>query len=105
MINTTPALLRAAAQRWGNKTALISLRDAPISFATLDVEADRFARALIGDGIDPEERIGIWAPNMWEWVVRRPSVHSEVGAAIGAALNSRYRAAEVSPTSSGAERS
>jgi acyl-CoA synthetase (AMP-forming)/AMP-acid ligase II len=93
MIDTTPALLRAAAQRWRDKTALISLRDSAVSFATLDVEADRFAKALIGDGVDPEERIGIWAPNMWEWVAAAVGAQ-RVGAAI-VPLNSRYRAAEV----------
>ena len=93
MIDTTTALLRAAAQRWGNKTALISLRDAPISFATLDVEADRFAKALIADGIEFAERIGIWAPNMWEWVAAAVGAQ-RVGAAI-VPINSRYRAAEV----------
>jgi HIP---CoA ligase len=93
MIDTTTALLRAAAQRWRNKTALISLRDPAISFAALDLQADRFAKALIGDGIESAERVGIWAPNMWEWVAAAVGAQ-RVGAAI-VPLNSRYRAAEV----------
>lgn len=68
LIDTVPGLMRAAARRWGDKTALKSMEEPATSFATLDAQADRFAKALIADGMQAGERIGIWAPNMWEWV-------------------------------------
>jgi len=67
--DTIPGLLRDAARRWGGKTALRPLAGDAASFAWLDIEADRFARALIADGMQAGERVGLWAPNSREWVV------------------------------------
>lgn len=93
MPDTIPALLRDAARRHGTKPALASGSAGPISFAELDASADRVARALIADGVAHGARVGIWAPNMWEWVA----------AAVGAQrcgctivpLNTRLRGGEV----------
>jgi acyl-CoA synthetase (AMP-forming)/AMP-acid ligase II len=93
MIETVPALLRAAAKKWRDKTALKSMREPPASFGMLDTEADRFAKALIADGMKPNERFGIWAPNMWEWVAAAVGAQ-RVGATL-VPLNSRLRGAEV----------
>ena len=93
MIDTVPGLLRVAAQRWGGKTALVAMDEAPASFAQLDEAADRFARALIADGSAHGDRIGIWAPNMWEWVAAAVGAQ-RTGAAI-VPLNMRLRTIEV----------
>jgi acyl-CoA synthetase (AMP-forming)/AMP-acid ligase II len=93
MIETIPALLREAARRWGGKPALRSMAEGATSFTDLDAQADRFAKALIGDGMQAGERIGIWAPNMWEWVAA--TVGAQRAGATVVPLNSRLRAAEV----------
>jgi HIP---CoA ligase len=73
MTQTIPAAMREAAQRYGDKTALIP-PDAPeMSFAALDALADEVARALIAAGMAEGARIAVWAPNSCEWI----------GAAIG----------------------
>lgn len=93
VIETVPELLRVAARRWGTKTALLSMDEPPTSFAKLDEWADRHARALIADGMGGGERIGIWAPNMWEWVAA--AVGSQRAGGTIVPLNLRLRVAEV----------
>src|SRR5690349_11792109 len=39
------------------------------SYAELLDEVDRVARGLIAFGFAKGDRVGIWAPNRWEWVV------------------------------------
>lgn len=68
MTETIPALLRQAAAIHGDKAALCSSVDGPISFVDLDRAADRVAKALLADGMEAGERSAIWASNMWELV-------------------------------------
>jgi acyl-CoA synthetase (AMP-forming)/AMP-acid ligase II len=93
MIETIPGVLRATAQRLGDKTALVSLTDAPMSFATLDAMADQFAKALMGDGMKAGDRVGIWAPNQWEWVAA--AVGAQRAGGVMVPLIVRFRAGEV----------
>jgi acyl-CoA synthetase (AMP-forming)/AMP-acid ligase II len=93
MSETIPQLLRNAAMRWGEKCALVAMDEPPASFAMLDAEADRFARALIADGMQFGERLGIWAPNMWEWVAAAVGAQRAGGTVVP--LNMRLRMAEV----------
>lgn len=93
MTDTIPALLRAAAKKFGNKAALSSVADGAVSFATLDAQADRVARALLADGMAHGERTAIWAPNMWEWVAAAAGTQRVGGIIVP--LNTRLRGGEV----------
>jgi acyl-CoA synthetase (AMP-forming)/AMP-acid ligase II len=93
LIETIPGLLRRASQRWGDRPALTSMREAAASFAKLDHYADQFAKALLADRAEAGERIGIWAPNMWEWVAAAVGAQRIGGTLVP--LNDRLRAAEV----------
>ena len=64
------------------------------SFAWLHAEADRFARALIADGMQAGERIGLWAPNSREWVAAAVGAQRAGGTLVP--LNTRLRIAEAS---------
>lgn len=92
-MTTIPALLKDAARRFGDKPALASGADGTMSFAELDAEADRVARALLADGFVKGERIGIWAPNMWEWVAAAVGAQRIGGVIVP--LNTRLRGGEV----------
>jgi acyl-CoA synthetase (AMP-forming)/AMP-acid ligase II len=85
--------MRAAARRWGEKAALKSMREPPTSFAALDAGADRFAKALIADGMVADERVGIWSPNLWEWVAAAVGAQRAGGAIVP--LNPLLRGPEV----------
>ena len=39
------------------------------TYQRLSEEVDRYAAGLIAHGLERGARIGIWAPNCWEWVV------------------------------------
>ena len=93
MTDTIPTLLRAAAQKYGAKAALCSTVDGATSFADLDAQADRVARALLADGMEHGERTAIWAPNMWEWVAAAVGTQRVGGVIVP--LNTRLRGGEV----------
>src|SRR4051812_3177017 len=62
--------LRRTAARVPDAPALVSRRqDVRLTYAQLDAEVDRAARALIAAGLNKGDRIGIWSPNRAEWVV------------------------------------
>jgi len=89
---TIPQLLRAAARKWGGKTALKPMKGNSASFTWLDQQADRFARALIADGMQAGERIGLWAPNSREWVAAAVGAQRAGGTLVP--LNTRLRITE-----------
>jgi acyl-CoA synthetase (AMP-forming)/AMP-acid ligase II len=93
MADTIPALLRETASRFADKAALIPANATSMSFAELDALTDRFAKALIRDGMAAVERVAIWAPNMCEWVAAAIGIQRAGGVMIP--LYFRYRSAEV----------
>jgi acyl-CoA synthetase (AMP-forming)/AMP-acid ligase II len=90
--DTIPALLRGAARKWGGKIALKPMAGDAASFAWLDEQADRFARALIADGMAAGERVAVWAPNGREWVAAAAGAQ-RAGATL-VPLGARLRMAE-----------
>lgn len=93
MIDTIPGLLRDAARRWGDRPALRSMHEPAVNFGPLDACADRFAKALLADDMLAGERVGIWAPNSWEWVAAAVGAQRVGGTLVP--LNPSLRAAEV----------
>ena len=65
---TTPALVRAAAVAHGDHPAVVD-GATTLSYAELAARGRRGARAFAAAGVEPGDRVAIWAPNMWEWVV------------------------------------
>ncbi|MFZ5707538.1 MAG: AMP-binding protein [Pseudomonadota bacterium] len=63
-------LLAETAARQPDATALIVRhQDVRLTYAELLSQVDDLARGLIGAGLRPGERIGIWSPNCLEWVL------------------------------------
>lgn len=88
---TIPALVRRAADRFGDAEGMVD-GDVRLSFAELANEVDRVAAALIESGVEPGERVAVWAPNMWEWAATALGIHS-VGAVL-IPLNTRFKGPE-----------
>jgi len=96
---TVGDLLDESADRWPDREAIVfsAYEDMGLSarwsYAELRERARRAGRALIGSGIEPGERIGIWATNIPEWL------ELQFGAAYAGAvvvpMNPLYRASEV----------
>jgi len=65
---TIPGLLDSAAERFGAREAVVD-GDTRITFEHLRVAARHAARAAIAIGVEPGDRVAIWAPNIHEWIV------------------------------------
>jgi len=78
----------------GGRVALVSRREGiRWTYAELDAEVERCARALIAAGVAKGDRVGIWSPNNAAWVIVQFAT-----ARIGAILvnvNPSYRAHEL----------
>src|SRR4051812_47998880 len=88
---TLPGLWASAAERFGEAEALV---DAPVklSFKQLHGAVREAARAFIALGIEPGDRVAIWAPNTWEWVVALGGLHT--AGAVLVPLNTRFKGPE-----------
>ena len=62
-------LARIAARHPGHDALVVRHQEVRLSYAELDAEVDRVARALLGLGLEPGDRLGIWSPNCAEWVL------------------------------------
>ncbi|GAA4296132.1 3-((3aS,4S,7aS)-7a-methyl-1,5-dioxo-octahydro-1H-inden-4-yl)propanoate--CoA ligase FadD3 [Mycobacterium paraffinicum] len=90
---TVPAALDRLAQQLPGHAALITDERA-FTAAALRDEVHRAAAALINLGVQAGDRVAIWSPNTWHWVVACLAIH-HAGAAM-VPLNTRYTAEEAS---------
>jgi len=88
---TLPALVRAGARRYGEREAIVD-GSTRLRYDELPGHVSRFARALVAAGIAPGDRVAVWAPNGWRWVVAALGTVS--AGAILVPLNTRYKGAE-----------
>ena len=88
---TLPAMIRQSAQTHGNRPAVVD-GDTTLTYADLLSESERVARSLIALGVQLGDRVAIWAPNVWEWIVAACGTHA--AGAILVPLNTRMKGAE-----------
>jgi long-chain acyl-CoA synthetase len=61
-------ILSRAARRFGSKTALVA-GGRTLTYQALDDLCDRVAGGLHDSGVRPGDRVSLYSPNRWEWVV------------------------------------
>ena len=70
---TIPAAVARAARDFGDAEALADPLTGPVgvrlSYRELDERVTAVSGALIDAGIGPGDRVALWAPNGWEWVL------------------------------------
>jgi len=88
---TIPAVLRRAAADHGALEAVVDPGGRP-TFAEIEAQVDLRARALVASGVEPGDRVALWAPNGLEWVVLSFAVYA-VGAVL-VPINTRFKGAE-----------
>jgi HIP---CoA ligase len=87
---TIPALADAA-RRFGNRPAVDDQRSR-LSYEELLEASQAFGAALVAAGVEPGDRVAVWAPNCAEWVVAFLGL-SQAGAAL-VPLNTRFKGSE-----------
>ncbi|MEU6660584.1 FadD3 family acyl-CoA ligase [Streptomyces sp. NPDC046821] len=88
---TVPELVRAAAERYGEREAVVEGRTR-ITYEELGERVERAAAACIASGVEPGDRVGVWAPNTLDWIVS--ALGAVTAGAVLVPLNTRFKGSE-----------
>ena len=86
-----PDVLWDAAKEAPDRPAIVD-GDVELSCAELDAQVWEAARACLAVGIERGDRVAIWAPNGWQWIVAAAGAQ-RAGAAL-VPLNTRFKGHE-----------
>ncbi|MFR0353236.1 FadD3 family acyl-CoA ligase [Streptomyces sediminimaris] len=86
-----PGLVRSAAGRYADVEAVVEGRTR-ISYAELGARVERSAAACVASGIEPGDRVAVWAPNSLDWIVAALGAVS--AGAVLVPLNTRFKGRE-----------
>jgi acyl-CoA synthetase (AMP-forming)/AMP-acid ligase II len=88
---TIPRVLFAAAEAFG---AAAAIEDGAqrLDFRGLAAQALRAARACCAAGLRPGDRVGVWAPNVAEWILAALGIQCAGGVLV--TLNTRHKGSE-----------
>jgi acyl-coenzyme A synthetase/AMP-(fatty) acid ligase len=88
---TIPSLVEFAAGVYGD-TAAIEDGDTRLSFKELAAASSEAARAFMAAGVEHGDRVAIWSPNRYEWIVA--ALGAQSAGAVLVPLNTRFKGAE-----------
>ncbi|MEU9334020.1 FadD3 family acyl-CoA ligase [Streptomyces sp. NPDC048290] len=88
---TVAGLVRDAAGRYAGTEAVVDGRTR-VTYAELGARVERSAAACVAHGIEPGDRVGIWAPNSLEWITAALGAVS--AGAVLVPLNTRFKGGE-----------
>ncbi|WP_338697621.1 FadD3 family acyl-CoA ligase [Streptomyces sp. Q6] len=88
---TIPELVRDAAARHGGREAVVDGRTR-ITYTELGERVERAAAACVASGVEPGDRVAIWAPNTLDWIVSALGAVS--AGAVLVPLNTRFKGTE-----------
>ena len=88
---TLPQVVADAARRYGQQIAITD-GDINISYTDLDAARVQAARAFLAAGLQKGDRIAIWAPNIYQWIIAAIGAQSVGGVLVP--LNTRMKGAE-----------
>ncbi|MFD7325042.1 FadD3 family acyl-CoA ligase [Streptomyces sp. NPDC059875] len=84
-------LVRSAAERYGTAEAVVDGRTR-ISYEELGERVERAAAACLAAGVEPGDRVAIWAPNTLDWIVS--ALGAVTAGAVLVPLNTRFKGTE-----------
>ena len=86
--------LRRTVERFGDREALVVREQGyRATYRELSDEVELAARGLLARGVRTGDRVGIWAPNRYEWIVIQYAT-ARIGAIL-VTINPAYKAAEL----------
>jgi long-chain acyl-CoA synthetase len=68
MVTTIAEILPHSARVHGDRVALI-VDSRQLGFRELDALSNRIANGLVASGVQPGDRVGLFGPNSWQWLV------------------------------------
>ncbi|MEV0260772.1 fatty acid--CoA ligase family protein [Streptomyces sp. NPDC050617] len=86
-----PNLVRVAAERYATREAVADGRTR-VSYAQLGRRVERAAAACVASGVEPGDRVAVWAPNTLDWIVSALGAVS--AGAVLVPVNTRFKGAE-----------
>ncbi|WP_369217131.1 FadD3 family acyl-CoA ligase [Streptomyces flavofungini] len=86
-----PGLVGAAAERYGDREAVVEGRTR-VSYEELGARVARAAAACLANGVEPGDRVAVWAPNTLDWIVSALGAVSAGGVLVP--LNTRFKGTE-----------
>jgi len=89
--STLPQMLRQAAQRFGQRAAIVE-GDLRITYRELLDSSEQVARSFIALGVQAGDRVAVWAPNVHEWILAACGAHA--AGAVLVPINTRMKGAE-----------
>jgi acyl-CoA synthetase (AMP-forming)/AMP-acid ligase II len=90
-LRTIPAVLDRVSVEFADDDALVT-EARTLTYAQLKSEVVQAAAAMIDLGVRAGDRVAIWSPNTWHWVVACLATH--YAGAVVVPLNTRYTASE-----------
>lgn len=94
LTDTIGANLAATTERFGDRDALVDVEQGRRwTYEELLADVRRLATGLHGLGLRTGDRVGIWAPNRWEWVLLQYAT-AEIGLVL-VNINPGYRTREL----------
>lgn len=88
---TLPQVVADAAATFGERLAVTD-GDVNITYVGLNERRIQSAQAFIAAGVEKGDRIAIWAPNIWQWIVAAIGAQSIGGVVVP--MNTRYKGSE-----------
>ncbi|MFG2040603.1 FadD3 family acyl-CoA ligase [Dactylosporangium sp. NPDC048998] len=88
---TIPDLVRAGAAHYRTREAIVD-GEVRLSYAELGTQVARFGEAVAARGVAKGDRVALWAPNGWRWIVAALGIVSAGGVLVP--LNTRFKGPE-----------
>jgi HIP---CoA ligase len=88
---TLPQVVADAAAQYGDRIAITD-GDINLTYTELDQARVASARAFLAAGLEKGDRIAIWAPNIYQWIVAAIGAQSVGGVLVP--MNTRYKGSE-----------
>ena len=91
-VGSSPGWCGRPRERYGDREAVVEGRTR-ISYAELGERVERAAAACIAAGVEPGDRVAVWAPNTLDWIVSALG-RRDRRAPSSSPLNTRFKGAE-----------
>jgi len=92
-MRTLSQVLRETSIRFPDRNAILDPSGVTLTYRELNERVDQLARGLLELGVDKDDKVGLWMPNIPQWVVAYFAI-ARIGAVV-VPMNTRYKLHEV----------